>query len=171
MNKGIIYLIQPAELINTNRYKIGCTKTPNLERCYKGYKKGSRYICIMECIDPLILENKIKEIFNDKFKLIAGNEYYEGDENEMYKLFIETINKYRHLDEENDNENDNEDDSENENDSDDDLEEIKNIFNNYYDDILFGGNKKLVKINIDNINEQNYNHFKIKIIYIYKNHL
>ena len=26
MNKGIIYLIQPCELVGTSRYKIGCSK-------------------------------------------------------------------------------------------------------------------------------------------------
>ena len=25
MNKGIIYLIQPCELVGTNKYKIGCS--------------------------------------------------------------------------------------------------------------------------------------------------
>ena len=39
------------------------------------------------------LENKIKEIFNNKFKLIAGNEYFEGDETVMLKLLIGTFKK------------------------------------------------------------------------------
>mgnify|MGYP006090550431 CR=1 FL=1 len=42
--EGIIYLIQPAELVGTNRYKIGCSKKPNLDRVKKGYKKGTRYL-------------------------------------------------------------------------------------------------------------------------------
>jgi hypothetical protein len=66
-SKGIIYLIQPVELLNSNKFKIGCTRTPTLERCYKGYKRGSRYICIMECDNPFELEKKVKEIFIDKF--------------------------------------------------------------------------------------------------------
>ena len=49
MLKGIIYFIQPAELVGTNRYKIGCSKNANLDRCKKGYKKETRFICIMEC--------------------------------------------------------------------------------------------------------------------------
>ena len=96
MNKGIIYLLQPCELVGTNRYKIGCSKKPNLDRCKFGYKKGTRYICIIECFNPLLLENKIKLEFNKKFKLIAGNEYFEGNEYNMFKLFnkiiIENIN-------------------------------------------------------------------------------
>lgn len=39
MSKGIIYFIQPAEIVGTNRYKIGCSKNPDLNRCNKGYKK------------------------------------------------------------------------------------------------------------------------------------
>ena len=64
INKGIIYLIQPAELVGTNRYKIGMSNSPDLERCRHGYKKGSRYLAIMECNNPLVLEQNIKKIFN-----------------------------------------------------------------------------------------------------------
>ena len=60
-NRGIIYLIQPSELVGTNRYKIGMSNNPDLERCKNGYKKGSRYLSIMECNDPLILEGNIKK--------------------------------------------------------------------------------------------------------------
>ena len=91
MWKGIIYLIQPTELINTNRYKIGCSTKNNLDRCNNGYKKNTRYICIMECINPLLLEKKLINIFNSKFKLIAGKEYFEGDESSMLTIFFETI--------------------------------------------------------------------------------
>ena len=94
-NKGIIYLIQPAELINCNRYKIGCSKSPTLDRCKKGYKIGSRYLCIFECEDPIALEKIIKEQFKLKFKLIAGFEYFEGDENLMINLFVEIFLKSR----------------------------------------------------------------------------
>jgi hypothetical protein len=37
---GIIYLIQPEELLLTNRYKIGCSGKSNLSRLL-GYKKNS----------------------------------------------------------------------------------------------------------------------------------
>lgn len=94
MSKGIIYFIQPAELVGTNRYKIGYSKSPNLKRCNKGYKKGSRYIFIMECNNPFILEKNIKEEFNKLFKLIAGSEYFEGDENMMRKTFLKTIEEF-----------------------------------------------------------------------------
>ena len=44
--KGTIYLIQPAELVGTERYKIGCSAKNDLERCKKGYKKGTRFMDI-----------------------------------------------------------------------------------------------------------------------------
>ena len=62
MNKGIIYLIQPAHLLNTNRLKIGCSTHNNLEKCRKNYKIGSRYICIMECDNPFLLKKNKKKI-------------------------------------------------------------------------------------------------------------
>jgi hypothetical protein len=152
MNKGIIYLIQPTELIGTNRYKIGCSKTPDLDRCKNGYKKGSRYLSIMECINPLELEKIIKKTFNNKFKLIAGNEYYEGNEKEILEIFIDLVIKYYKNDSEinNNEENNSEENNNEENNSDnnDDILECKKFFPNYYEDISFNGNKILIKINI-----------------------
>ena len=94
MNKGTIYLIQPAELVGTQRYKIGCSATNDLERPRKGYKKGSRFIYIMECDNPFEVENQIKEQFNDKFKLIAGKEYFEGEEEDIKREFNNIVIQY-----------------------------------------------------------------------------
>jgi hypothetical protein len=97
---GIIYLIQPAELTGTNRYKIGCSSNSSLKRL-KSYREGSQYICISECKEPFILERKIKKIFNDKFKLTAGYEFFEGCLYDMKKVFLETIlshiNEYENI--------------------------------------------------------------------------
>jgi len=89
---GYVYLIQPCELLGTKRYKIGCSKQENLSRL-NSYKKGSRYISIYSCDNPLLIEKEIKNIFNNKYKLIAGTEYYEGDEIEMKKDFLEIFTK------------------------------------------------------------------------------
>lgn len=170
MNKGIIYLIQPAELVGTNRYKIGCSKIPDLERCKNGYKKGSRYLSIMECIKPLQLEEIIKKTFNNKFKLIAGNEYYEGSEKEILEIFLNLVIEYYKTyniqnKEINNNENiydicesDNDDNEEYIikkyiNNNEEEIEEhiykyIKDEFYNYIQDISFNGNKELIKIEI-----------------------
>jgi hypothetical protein len=90
-SKGSVYLIQPAELIGTNRYKIGCSKKGNLDRCKNGYKNGTRYIIIMECDDPYTIEKQIKQQFNINFELLAGKEYFEGEIENMIKIFYEIV--------------------------------------------------------------------------------
>ena len=160
MNKGIVYLIQPAELVGTNRYKFGCSSNPDLERCRNGYKKGSRYLCIMECIEPFILEKKIKIEFDNKFKLIAGNEYYKGNENKIVNIFMTTVNKHKNKYDNNSMSDDNNSMSDDNGINDD----IINCFPNYKDDISNGGKKELIKITITH-----YNCIIIK--YIYNNNL
>lgn len=89
---GIIYLLQPCELVGTNRYKIGMSSKTDLSRI-KSYKNGSRYISIMECKNYLNVERIIKQEFDLKFKRIAGREFYEGDEQEMLDMFINIVLK------------------------------------------------------------------------------
>lgn len=93
--KGLVYLIQPAELVGTNRYKIGCSAKNDLERPRKGYKKGSRFICIMECSNPFKVETKIKEHFNLIFTLVAGHEYFEGHEDDIKKEFLNIVTNFK----------------------------------------------------------------------------
>jgi hypothetical protein len=160
MNKGIIYLIQPAELIGTNRYKIGCSNKPNLDRCKNGYKNGSRYICIMECLNPVVLEKKIKDNFTEKFNLIAGNEYFEGNENEIYNMFIDIVGKHR-----NNNLYTIEQTSEQMSEQilyQNNINEIKEFFPLYKQDQEFDGKKQLIQIKIDQLN------IVIKYIYMKK---
>jgi hypothetical protein len=88
---GIVYLIQPAELVGTNRFKIGCSAKNTIDRCINGYRKGSRCIYIVECINPFDVEKKLKTSFNYNFKVIAGKEYYEGDETTIKMLFKEIV--------------------------------------------------------------------------------
>jgi len=85
--RGIVYFIQPVELLGTNRYKVGRSDEPTLNRPLKGYKKGSRYLIIMECEKPRQLEKILLDVFHKKFTCIAGNEYFEGDEDEMKQEF------------------------------------------------------------------------------------
>jgi len=92
---GIIYLVQPAELVGTNRYKIGCSSKNDLSRCKNGYKKGTRYISIMECLEPFSIESQIKRLFEAKFKLIAGKEYFEGNESDMVTEFFNIVKNYK----------------------------------------------------------------------------
>jgi transposase-like protein len=92
--EGTIYLIQPAELLGTNRYKVGCSAKNDLNRCKTGYKNGTRYLHIMACNEPFKIEAKVKELFKAKFSLIAGREYFEGDETEIKAEFYNIVNKY-----------------------------------------------------------------------------
>jgi hypothetical protein len=94
---GILYLIQPSEFLGTNRYKIGCSSKSTLERVKNGYKKGTRYLHILECENPFDIEKILKDEFNKKFKLFAGKEYFEGDEEEMKDVFYNTYDSYSKL--------------------------------------------------------------------------
>lgn len=170
MNKGIIYLIQPAELVGTERYKIGMSNNTNLDRCKHGYKNGSRYICIMECNEPLKLERNIKNNFNKKFKLIAGNEYYEGNEKDILNTFNNLVIEHNNLfiinNFEYENLNKDEFDIDEIDIDEIDIDKIKKEFINYKDDIEFGGIQKLIKIYIIHENYERYDYIiNFKFIY------
>ena len=93
---GLLYLIQPVELCGTNRYKIGCSSKNTLERVLS-YKKGSRYLITI----TTELYNEIEKIlikeFNNKFTCIAGKEYFEGNESDMFNLFLDIIKKHNKI--------------------------------------------------------------------------
>jgi len=88
---GIVYLVQPAELVGTSRYKIGCSTKSSLDRIHSGYNLGTRYLCIIKSDVPYELENKIKSEFNDKFTLISGRETFEGDEHKVINIFLKIV--------------------------------------------------------------------------------
>ena len=90
---GIVYLVQPEELIDTNRYKIGCSSKTSIERL-KTYKKGMNCILVAKCIEPFIVEKEIIKEFNNLFTVVAGKEYYEGNEPEMIAKFLEVYLKH-----------------------------------------------------------------------------
>jgi hypothetical protein len=144
---GYIYLLQPAELVGTNRYKIGISSKDNLNRL-KSYGNGTRYIFFMECLDFLYIENKLKVAFNksDCIKLIKGKEYFEGDECNIIKIFMTVMwdTKLKHII---------------------DKDKIKN--SNYYqvntkEDIKFLDLIESKSDKIDNIFLKNINKFKFK---------
>lgn len=89
-----VYLVQPVELVGTNRYKIGMSSLSNLSRV-RSYKNGTRYLCIFEKQNALDIERRLKQAFNRKYKLIGGNEYFEVDnEQDMVDLFVATTMGY-----------------------------------------------------------------------------
>lgn len=85
MEKGVIYLIQPKELIGTRTYKIGCLRNHN----HNGFK-GSRIVCIIECDNQYNVKHYIKSDMEKEFEgdLITGNVSTIKDE------FIKLVNKY-----------------------------------------------------------------------------
>ena len=93
-DKGLLYLIQPAELVGTQRYKIGYSKNNDMTKFRKDYKKGSRFLDIYEYDRSPLLVREIRNNFNNKFKLVAGRTYYEGNENDIKKNFNAIINNY-----------------------------------------------------------------------------
>jgi hypothetical protein len=88
---GLVYMLQPCELLGTNRYKIGASRTSSISRCQDGYKKGSRILFMIECIDPYMIEKILIKEFNNKFELIAGNEYFSGNEIAMKRCFRQFV--------------------------------------------------------------------------------
>jgi hypothetical protein len=89
-----LYLIQPAELVGTQRYKIGYSKNNDITKFRKDYKKGSRFLDIYEYDNSPLLVREIRNNFNNKFKLVAGRTYYEGNETDIKKNFNAIISNY-----------------------------------------------------------------------------
>lgn len=93
MSYGLVYLIQPKELIGTNRYKLGCSNNETNSRVTQGYHSGSIIFRILRCVNPLELEKKLIALFNTCFCVVAGKEYFEGSieimELEFDRLFRE----------------------------------------------------------------------------------
>lgn len=93
---GYIYLLQPAELVGTDRYKIGISSKDNLNRL-RSYGCGTRYIFFMECENFIFVENKLKEAFNKcgMLKCVKGREYYMGEESIVMQEFFKVVFKYK----------------------------------------------------------------------------
>ena len=81
-----VYLVQEREFIKTNEkiYKIGRTKKENLTR-FNQYPKGSALLLQLTCKDCVKLETELIKCFIGKYKQCTdiGNEYFEGDYEDM----------------------------------------------------------------------------------------
>jgi hypothetical protein len=144
---GIVYLVQPEELLNTNRFKVGCSKNNDYSRISK-YHKKCKIISIRECEENYKkIEKKIICKFKNKYKLIAGNEYFEADkkiiENEFNIIVTEYNIKNTHTDTDNENtDTDNENTDTDDENTDTDNENNTNLCNciyfndkDYYDNV------------------------------------
>lgn len=89
-----VYLIQPAELVGTDRYKIGMSNCNDLSRI-RSYNNGTRYLCILEKDNPRVVEAALIIKFNQNYKNISGHEYFQcSNETDMIKLFFSTAMDY-----------------------------------------------------------------------------
>ncbi len=92
-----IYLLQEREFIKTNEniFKIGMTQKENHTR-FNQYPKGSILLFQIICQNCIFVERKIKEEYKNKFihRKDIGNEYFEGNVEEMINLMYNTRNKY-----------------------------------------------------------------------------
>jgi hypothetical protein len=84
------------EFINTNKniYKIGRTKKANLER-FNQYPKQSILLFQIKCLDCVIAETNLKQIFSNKFikHPEIGSEYFQGNVNEMIDIIYGYLKK------------------------------------------------------------------------------
>ncbi len=92
---GYVYFVQPYYMIGTNQYKIGMSSLDNLSRA-KSYGSGTRYLCILDCADALLVERELLEIFHAKYTCVKGNEYFAIDnELDALRLFIDIVIKFK----------------------------------------------------------------------------
>jgi hypothetical protein len=93
---GYCYLVQPALLCQTNRYKIGMSSKADLSRL-RSYHNGTRYILVFECDDARVVERKLLFAFNRMYtRCLGGNEYFECDnEMQMINLFVDIVMSHK----------------------------------------------------------------------------
>ena len=97
MKKGFLYFVQPVILFGTNRYKIGITTKYDKSRFIE-YGSKTKIIYYIECNNIDLIERALIINFRKKFKNIKGNEYFEGNVEEMKNIFLKTYNFYKDKD-------------------------------------------------------------------------
>ena len=84
---GIVYLIQPTELVGTDRYKLGCSRESCTRRVDLGYNDGTVVHLVEHVDDPFEVERALVQRFNDRFSRVGGREFFAGDVKQMLKCF------------------------------------------------------------------------------------
>lgn len=96
INTEYIYLIMEREFIESNKniYKIGRTKQKNLDRLHQ-YPKQSILLFQIACIDSIVCEKNLKQIFSEIFikHPEIGTEYFQGNPNEMIDIIYKYLKK------------------------------------------------------------------------------
>ena len=89
MSEGI-YLLHTREFINSKQpiYKIG--RSSNMNTRLSQYPKGSNILCSIKCENSNLCEKELIKLFTKLFKIRKeyGNEYFEGNHNNMLFVII-----------------------------------------------------------------------------------
>jgi len=93
---GIVYLIQPGNLLGTDRYKVGCSKSQTFRRC-NGYGIETKIVLVLKVDDPYKAETFILRELCKKYKPYYGNEWFAGNEDVIYNDVLEAFTEYRRL--------------------------------------------------------------------------
>ena len=93
---GIVYLVQPAELLGTMRYKVGASGQPDVSRIVNGYRIGTRWLKVEEVSYPFVLEDQIKKYFTDKGLLYSGKEIFEVTDEGWLRQSFQNFLECRH---------------------------------------------------------------------------
>jgi len=95
-NLNYIYLLQEREFVkcNENIYKVGKTKKDQFTR-FNQYPNGSILLLQIKCNDCDCNEREIIKLFKSKYthKKQIGNEYFEGDYEDMMKNIFNIVLK------------------------------------------------------------------------------
>ena len=91
---GIIYLLKTREFVNSNIFKIGRSCKAGATRISE-YPKGSVLYFLITVTDENTIERKIIDLFSTEFihKKEYGNEYFEGEYNEIITSMLKIINE------------------------------------------------------------------------------
>ena len=81
---GMLYLVQPANLLNTFTYKIGMSKNLTMSRI-NSYGAKTKIHRVASVDDVVETEKKLIAEFEENFKLHKGKEYFTGDLKEMIR--------------------------------------------------------------------------------------
>ena len=92
-NEGIIYLLQPKELIMSYGYKIGYTFSEDFRR-FNNYNSGAKLIYAIRCKNVTELENKLKQILPTKFTLLSGREYFTCINDDLSDMFFDITTEH-----------------------------------------------------------------------------
>lgn len=84
------YIIRSTEFIGNNVYKIGKTAQKPFKR-FNSYPLNSELYLCLKVEDSDLFETEIVKLFNLKFKLFQGREYYFGN---VHDMITEAMNLY-----------------------------------------------------------------------------